>query len=348
VHPLGMAVRRRLSAVAVAAVLGVGVRTGAASDQLYSIRDLGTLGGPVSQALSVNASGHVVGTADVPDGRSYHAFLFTGGPLLDLGTFGGSRSTATAINTSGLVVGFAWTEGDKSAHAFLYANGAMQDLGAFGIVGEFNSSALDINDAGQVVGWAVLPDLSAHAFLYRDGLMKDLGTLGGRYSEAAGINATGQVCGSSQSVEESEWRAFVYANGVMKSLGTLGGDESHAYGINDAGQVVGWSFNATAASAFLYSDGVMKDLGTLGGSGSLANAINASGQVVGASAVKGSRDAHAFLWQNGVMKDLNDLIPTASGWVLLEARRITDAGVIVGYGSLNGQIRPFMLTPLGQ
>ena len=56
---------------------------------------------------------------------------------------------------------------------------------------------------------------------------------------------------------------------------------------------------------------------------------------------------HAFVSTNGArMQDLNRLIPTNTGWVLLQANGINDAGQIVGYGTIRGQDHAFVLTPL--
>jgi hypothetical protein len=46
------------------------------------------------------------------------------------------------------------------------------------------------------------------------------------------------------------------------------------------------------------------------------------------------------------MVDLNGLIDPASGWTLAAARDINDSGWIVGTGTLNGQARAFLLTPV--
>jgi len=127
----------------------------------------------------------------------------------------------------------------------------------------------------------------------------DLGTLGGTFSEADGINASGQVVGASATAG-GDYHAFLYSGGSMTDLGTLGGSSSSALGINDAGQVVGDSeiTGTTLEHAFLYSDGSMIDLNSLLPAGSgwqlgVATAINDSGQIVGEGSI--NHHGHAYL-----------------------------------------------------
>jgi hypothetical protein len=55
---------------------------------------------------------------------------------------------------------------------------------------------------------------------------------------------------------------------------------------------------------------------------------------------------HAFIWTSiGGMKDLNSLIPSNSGWVLINANSINTLGQITGYGTVGGQNHGFLLTP---
>jgi probable HAF family extracellular repeat protein len=288
------------------------------------MQDLGTLGGantqggvPSSEGNGINDVGQVVGEAYMPGG-AYHAFLWTrngtDGPtsnlqMKDLGTLGGNNSIAYGINPTSShgvqVVGVSETSKGQQ-HAFLWQNGVMTDLGP--------GTALAINDAGQVVGFAG-NGTQGHAFLWQSSMgMIDLGTLGGNSSVARAINAGGQVAGQSYLKNGTEYDAFLWtprtANGTtgkMKDLGTLNSNpltfkDSAAYGINDSGDVVGNS-------------------GT------------------------GSPPGNAFYWPGtGGLQNLNDLVP-ANSMFLDTAAGINKTGQIAGYQVGGASPHAFLLTP---
>jgi probable HAF family extracellular repeat protein len=135
----------------------------------------------------------------------------------------------------------------------------------------------------------------------------------------------------------------------MQDLGDLpgGANNSEAYGINNVGQVVGRSYAAAGIRAFLWdAAGGMQDLGVLpnGTSVSEALGINDAGQVVGFSGE--SLGQKAFLWDvvNG-MQNLNDLIDPGLSVSLRATSAINASGQIVGYGTINGELQAFLLTP---
>ena len=209
---------------------------------------------PGDHAYDLDNLGQVVGET-----YGKHAFLASGGQTTDLGTLGGGYSAALAINAFGQVAGHSTlNQSNTIEHAFLYSGGRMTDLGT---LGGSSSLAYAINAAGQVAGISDLAGsggtligtkddnyyFPSHAFLYGAAKMTDLGTLGGGYSSALSLNASGQVVGRSLTgggYAHSEMHAFLYADGVMHDLNDLlpaglGWTLVSANGINDAGQIIG-------------------------------------------------------------------------------------------------------------
>ena len=197
----------------------------------------------------------------------------------------------------------------------------MNDLGT--LPGFSTSQATDINDNGQVVGYAQTSDgNSRDAFLYSNGTMTDLGALPTGSNPAAfkcSINASGQVVGTLPN-----GHAFLYSNGTRTDLGTVPGySQSIPTDINDNGQVVG-NAEPDGYYPFLYSNGMMVDLNSLidpasGWTLDSATAINDSGQIVGWGD-NSLGQGHAFLLTPVA------LVPEPSTLVLLLMGAIALAG----------------------
>ena len=265
--------------------------------------DLGTLPtGSTSRALGLNDNGQVVGFAfdgSVAGGADNHAFLWENGVMTDLFPEPG-HSLANAINDAGQVVGQY-----NLNRPFIWQNGEFVELGGFG-GGNSWGYALDINNAGQVVGSSPVNNgsdgLAQRAFLWEDGVMTDLGALPGLPdSRSHAINELGQVVGFSSFFDpdttDEIFESFLWEDGVMIDLG-VPGDLNRAHDINDAGQIVGWSSRG------------------------------------------------AYIYEDGVVTNLNTLIPAGSGVSLSTATAINNAGQIVVNGRAGGRFRAFLLTPV--
>lgn len=303
------------------------------------IIDLGTLGGNLSLATTMNDVGQVIGfaTNSVPDAFTMffgatqtRAFLWQNGVLQDLGTLGGPDAEAFSINERGQVAGFSYTNaapnattGIPTVHPFLWENGKMTDLGTLG--GTYAGTG--------PCSFAIVP-CNAPSFNYEGNVI---------------VNNQAQVIGTSNLPGDQTFHSFLWQQGTMTDLGTLGGDNSAAYWMNEIGEVVGVADlpGSKAHDGFLWKNGVMTDLGNFGLS-SVAFEINSKGQVVGHSRLIDGIP-HAFLWQNGgPMIDLNSQI-SPTDLLLTDAYDINDRGEIAAQAVLpNGDAHIVLLIPCAE
>jgi probable HAF family extracellular repeat protein len=231
-------------------------------DNHGTLTDLGTLGGNVSVATSVSASGQVVGYSTTTSGNYLlqDGFIWRPGVgMQDLGalTAGGS-SGALAINDAGDVVGYSTTSVNETTppsptDAVLWSQGGPpQNLRT--LPGGGSSEATGINASDQVVGYSTI-SMSAnspnHAFLWSQANgMQDLGTLTGYTdSYAAAINSSGEVVGYAldNAIGGLPSHAFIYNDGQMTDLNAYlpAGSNwvlSTATAINDQGVVIGMGY----------------------------------------------------------------------------------------------------------
>ncbi|MBD0328221.1 MAG: DUF3466 family protein, partial [Pyrinomonadaceae bacterium] len=206
----------------------------------------------------INEAGQIVGKFNTTK-EKFNPFLWQNGEMIDLGTLG-FNGGALGINNQGQVVGYSGLALHVT-HAFQWENGNMIDLGT--LAGHNGSSAYDINDSGQAVGYS-LNSLTKeqHATLWSNGQITDLGTLGGNQSAAVAINNKGQVVGFGNTTGDGGLaHGFIWEDGKMADLNSLIvlEDKEPAWflqevtGINDRGQIVGRAINSATGKnhAFL-------------------------------------------------------------------------------------------------
>jgi probable HAF family extracellular repeat protein len=245
----------------------------------------------------------------------------------------GNGIGAQAINNRGQVVGtLSNLDPEPSPRAFLYTPGVGSQFLPL-LPGFERSTAGDINDAGDIVGFAEHQEpfeppvggfrLTDHGFLYRNGSVTDLAAPGDTRHKAWGVSNNGYIVGTNQNA------AYRRQGDTVSDLGQYNGLFTDVRSVNDAGDVVGYAPFTGGSHALLYHNGAYTDLGTLGGVWANPRRINNSGQVVGES-TNAAGVYHAFVYADGVMRDI--LGETTGG----QAMGINDLGQIVGLMDTGG------------
>jgi probable HAF family extracellular repeat protein len=321
---------RKLTVVSITAVALLGVlgtpSAGAKPAPVYTLADVGTLGGP-------------------------QAFLnLPGEPLTRQGAVIGTADTSTPDedfpNFNPFVIGFP---NPTVARAFVFKDGQIEDLGA--LPGNNSSAVFQVNGSGTGAGMSETEEIDPftgwpveHATIFKNGRVIDLGSLPGGYeSQAISITDQGQVAGFAQNGIQDPFsifgwggqvRSFVWRDGQMTDIGTLGGPDAVMAWQNARGQIVGDSYTDATANEttgiptlhpYLWTRGKMRDLGTLGGAFSQTNWVNDAGQVVGFASLPGEQFVHPFLWDGARLRDLGTL-----GGNFGLAFHINAAGHVVG------------------
>lgn len=227
---------------------------------------LPTFGGTNGYAAGDNNLGQIVGWAETtvhdPTCISSQVLQFEAaqwdaatGAIRELQPLPGDPDgAATATNDKDQAVGISGLCYDAvgaatAEHMVLWEHGIPTQIPALG--GSDWNTPTDVNDLGQVTGFADLPGDSPtspnfHAFFWsRETGTIDLGTLPGDvYSEGLGINIRGQVVGESCSAGFALCRAFIWEHGNMSDLNTLVAPGTSLYlnfanDINEFGQITG-------------------------------------------------------------------------------------------------------------
>jgi probable HAF family extracellular repeat protein len=219
-----------------------------------TIQPLVAPGADYTYPYAINDAGAVAGTSYDANGLM-RGFVWNNGVFTMIDIPNSNGTSAEDINASGQVLGYYYDE-NWNEQAFLWKNGVITYIS---VPGAMSVGRRFLNDAGQVAGEYRGSNFWFYGFFWENGVATTI-SLGGFRTTVYGINAAGQVIGSSALPGSSVEHAFVWQNGQITQLISFSGAEpnqfSAATSINDAGVIMGRSPTPLAIDALvLWQDG---------------------------------------------------------------------------------------------
>ena len=206
----------------------------------------------------------------------------------------GAAAAAHRISESGVVAGDATLDGG-ALRVFRWQDGTADVLTDVDV----DSSAVDVNEAGQVLVQTYRPDGSAGALLWQpDGSVVDLAP---EPLTAYGwdLDDAGRVALDLTDPGEWQTHAAVWQDGTLTRLDDRGGasyvGENGA--LNGRGEVVGTVVTDAGSRAVVWRDGVPQDLVLPQGAESFAAGVNEHGDILGT--VQKDALTRAVVWEKG-------------------------------------------------
>jgi probable HAF family extracellular repeat protein len=263
--------------------------------------EIGTLGGPTSEAYDINNRGSIVGTSDNVFGIR-RGFLYKLGAFTDVTAgMGTGESAASGINNRDSVVGF-WTN-SSGRHAYRWDGGLLTPLvEAPPVWDEVESRAIAIGDNGHIVGQMTYPDVEFIGFtvatMWPDPStyfsLEPMWELGFFSTIATDVDRSGRATGWDVWFHDSWlWKPYAPPNKMMPPPAPIPGYDTQAtdaLGVHyKAGVVGGTEFLNTAGTGFIHravywngSSAASVNLGVLpGGRRSEADDINIQSFIAG-------------------------------------------------------------------
>jgi len=343
---------------AICVVLGTAVP--AAAVQHYRITDLGlALGTQSTVARAISSSGVIAGEAGGSTANT--GYRLDGGVAPLVSILGATNFVTRGVNDSGQVAATVQTNGGDDV-AVLSTTASVTVLGS--VAGFAAAGALDVNNAGVAVGYALvsgsnagiegnLPLLSngagsQRAVVWNAGIGSELSAVSGSVNSfAAAINDAGQVAGMYRQTNNIT-QGVIWTGGVASTLvNPVGQNQARVRAISENGWVAGQTSGTlgfigtvwSPTSAFL-----LPLLGTTNTIISMTRGINSAGTVVGftqsfddntGDLVAQNQTLWSFDGSGFTAFDLSTLIVNFSGWDFSTgaSQAINDNGDIVGFAT---------------
>ena len=319
---------------------------------VYTVIDLGTFGGPLSNAFAVNDRSEVAGRGETPS-LATKGFFWRDGRLTDIGALNasGNGTTGLAINDRGEIAGDSMApdpqfQGNSAMPFYWSEETGMINLGQ-DLTRTGTGRARGINNSGVVVGvWRKAAFRWSRAEGYRE--MEFLPDALWKQAEALAVNdagvATGWATDPQGRVRPVRWRP----DGTIERLaehatGWYGqGNEINASGAiaGEADRIIFDNVRRTRPVVW-HPDGSIEEIPLVQVDPPLdmgrADGINDRGEIVGMDSSSAWGDGRQVGWirdPQGRKTVLNDLIDPSVGWDIRIPLDINNHGDIVGIGKL--------------
>jgi hypothetical protein len=266
------------------------------------------------------------------------ALVWKQGQFEELGVSGFTSSVAYSLNNSDMIVGSVFKSPDDGPRPVIWNGETGTLLPTMGDRG----MALDINDAGVIVGSVDVPYVGTQAAVWTDGKLSILQSPGALSAEATAIDDDGVIYGLAYVLESSGSVPVRWDNGVMSTLPiNFGPDYLGVVGIRDAraGVVTGYVIqretlpdgtNYIVQLAIAWENGQFRMLERPSGVGnSRAFNVSRDGQSVG-SVENEIGETIPVVWT----KEGPNILPSAPGSSMIAVAG-NDFGYIVGIDYTN-------------
>jgi hypothetical protein len=201
-------------------------------------------GAAQTMVTGINQNGDTVGIY-IDGGGTTHGFTDIGGVFRTVDDPGSVFNQGLGINNSDTTAGYAsFTDpaGMTGQVAYTQAGGVFTNINAL-LPANFNSQAVGIDNAGDIVGFYMPTATTSIGFLDIGGVISTIDPFGSTFTQALGINNLGEIVGFYVDGSDVQ-HGYIDNGGFFTSFDPAGSVNTTINGVNDLGQIVGFYSDA--------------------------------------------------------------------------------------------------------